>query len=392
METKKCPYCGEEIIVTAQKCKYCGESLGDAARPTARTEDTGGLNSGNGVLKTYLWSPVLNHYADFKGTMSRRQYWMFTILSNVFAAVVSVCCICISGVFGGVVYALCYLGLIVPSLAATVRRLHDIGKSGKMIFVAFIPMVGSIWLLILLCKKSKSNTKTPEAKWKMNDTIHSAVIGLLAVIAVSCSAFTGTKYYVSDEAEWDVTADLNYWVTVASTKKSDVDGTNEYAEWEGDPTIVRAQDLNGKFEHVLSASQIVERLGMEPEYCHEIFLKPMASTLDPDIIYFNYIFSGDGDGYCGKVDMETGEFALFDGTIIGMISAGTYEDCYLHTGSDGVSILHQSPIGVSEESNVFGKFSIGMLLLATGQTSKDFLDRLMDKEYAESVIKYLERL
>ena len=40
--------------------------------------------------------------------------------------------------------------LIVPYLAVMVRRLHDIDKSGAWIFISLIPIIGSIWLLILL--------------------------------------------------------------------------------------------------------------------------------------------------------------------------------------------------------------------------------------------------
>ncbi|MNR34825.1 Inner membrane protein YhaI [compost metagenome] len=41
------------------------------------------------------------------------------------------------------------LGTMVPSLAVSVRRMHDIGKSGWTIFVAMIPLVGPIWILVL---------------------------------------------------------------------------------------------------------------------------------------------------------------------------------------------------------------------------------------------------
>lgn len=32
-ETKRCPYCGEEILAVAKKCKHCGEWLDDSTRP-----------------------------------------------------------------------------------------------------------------------------------------------------------------------------------------------------------------------------------------------------------------------------------------------------------------------------------------------------------------------
>jgi uncharacterized membrane protein YhaH (DUF805 family) len=53
---------------------------------------------------------------------------------------------------------------LVPSLAVGVRRLHDVGKSGWMLLVALIPLIGAIWLLILFCKDSQPK----ENKWGVN--------------------------------------------------------------------------------------------------------------------------------------------------------------------------------------------------------------------------------
>lgn len=47
------------------------------------------------------------------------------------------------------------LGLLVPTLAVSVRRLHDIGKGGEWIFINLIPLIGSIWFLILLIKEGE---------------------------------------------------------------------------------------------------------------------------------------------------------------------------------------------------------------------------------------------
>ena len=47
---------------------------------------------------------------------------------------------------------------MLPLLAATVRRLHDIGKRGEYIFIIFVPLYGPITLLVLLCRDSSPET------------------------------------------------------------------------------------------------------------------------------------------------------------------------------------------------------------------------------------------
>lgn len=43
------------------------------------------------------------------------------------------------------------LGVLVPSLAVSVRRLHDIGRSGRLLLVSLVPVAGGIYLLYLFC-------------------------------------------------------------------------------------------------------------------------------------------------------------------------------------------------------------------------------------------------
>lgn len=49
----------------------------------------------------------------------------------------------------GIVSILYSLAILIPGLAVTVRRLHDVGKSGWMILITLIPVIGTIWLLVL---------------------------------------------------------------------------------------------------------------------------------------------------------------------------------------------------------------------------------------------------
>jgi uncharacterized membrane protein YhaH (DUF805 family) len=98
---------------------------------------------------------VLKNYAEFSGRARRKEYWMFALFNIVF----SIAAIILDNILGttiedvgyGLFYCLYGLAVIIPSLAVGVRRLHDVGKSGWFLFVALIPIIGAIWLLVLLC-------------------------------------------------------------------------------------------------------------------------------------------------------------------------------------------------------------------------------------------------
>lgn len=101
---------------------------------------------------------VMKQYSDFKGRARRKEYWMFTLFYLIFAIVVMALefAMGMGGEMGvGMLYLIFMLGHLVPSLAVSVRRLHDVGKSGWMILIALIPVIGWIWLLVLALTDSK---------------------------------------------------------------------------------------------------------------------------------------------------------------------------------------------------------------------------------------------
>jgi uncharacterized membrane protein YhaH (DUF805 family) len=102
---------------------------------------------------------VLKKYAVFSGRARRKEYWMFVLFNMIFAAVAALLDnllgMAIENVGYGLLYILYMLAVLVPSLAVMIRRLHDIGKSGWWFFISFIPLIGSIWLLVLLVTDSQ---------------------------------------------------------------------------------------------------------------------------------------------------------------------------------------------------------------------------------------------
>ena len=69
------------------------------------------------------------------------------ILDNIFR-------IAFGGIGYGPLYGLYTLAVIIPGLAVAIRRLHDVGKSGWMILINLIPIIGVIWFFILLVTDS----------------------------------------------------------------------------------------------------------------------------------------------------------------------------------------------------------------------------------------------
>ena len=95
----------------------------------------------------YWYLKVLKQYADFNGRARRQEYWMF-VLFNIIVSIVASVLDSILGTWGAIA-GLYGLAILIPGLAVGVRRLHDIGKSGWMLLIALIPIIGAIWLIIL---------------------------------------------------------------------------------------------------------------------------------------------------------------------------------------------------------------------------------------------------
>jgi uncharacterized membrane protein YhaH (DUF805 family) len=94
----------------------------------------------------------LRQFADFKGRARRKEYWMFYLINFIIGIFILVIAIVQGSNFLIVLYFILFFVTYLPSIAVTVRRLHDTGNAGWMFFVIFIPLIGAIWLLILLVK------------------------------------------------------------------------------------------------------------------------------------------------------------------------------------------------------------------------------------------------
>jgi uncharacterized membrane protein YhaH (DUF805 family) len=160
---------------------------------------------------------VLKQYADFSGRARRKEYWMFALFNAIFAIVSMILDnalgLTIAGLPYGAFYLLYVLAVLIPGLAVAVRRLHDVGKSGWMLLIGLIPIIGGIWLLVLMVTDSNTgdneygaNPKTASDDQSVSieysgDTIITLVVSWMFFSRLFWKLIPMTNYNFSSE-QW----------------------------------------------------------------------------------------------------------------------------------------------------------------------------------------------
>ena len=121
---------------------------------------------------------VLKKYAVFNGRARRKEYWFFALFNFIFTLVLSV----IDGMFGtfdsesglGVLGGIYILAVFLPAIGVTIRRLHDTDRSGWWILISLIPIIGAIWLLVLLVLDGTAgqNQYGPAQKGQLHNSLY----------------------------------------------------------------------------------------------------------------------------------------------------------------------------------------------------------------------------
>ena len=124
------------------------------------------------IMKKYYLDVLTDKYSDFNGRARRKEYWMWTLSVTI----IFIFAMIMDNLFGlnfelmgqdlgyGWIYLVAGIAHLIPGLAVVVRRLHDVGKSGWFYFIVLIPIIGVLWLLILLCTDGKKE----DNKWGTN--------------------------------------------------------------------------------------------------------------------------------------------------------------------------------------------------------------------------------
>ncbi len=163
-----CPQCGAPAANGAAHCQYCGAAL-PAQQPQPQpqyqqpqyqqpqyqqTQYQQGQPQAAQVSFGDAIKLFFANYTNFAGRSRRSEYWWAYLFNMLASSVLSVI---------PVIGWIASIALLIPGLSLSVRRLHDVGKSGWYLLFSLIPLFGAIYLLVLFCSDSG-----PDNQWGPN--------------------------------------------------------------------------------------------------------------------------------------------------------------------------------------------------------------------------------
>lgn len=110
-------------------------------------------------IRMYLYVEVFKKALDFEGRATRKEYWCFYLINMLIYIILNLLDIML-GVYSfeagvGILSLIFIIVVLIPGLAVTFRRLHDIGRSGWWFLVNLIPLIGPIIFLIFMLLDSQ---------------------------------------------------------------------------------------------------------------------------------------------------------------------------------------------------------------------------------------------
>ncbi|WP_026953037.1 DUF805 domain-containing protein [Algoriphagus mannitolivorans] len=119
---------------------------------------------------------ALRKFNRFSGRSRRKEFWIFGLFYLLFIFLAVFLDTLLGITFDeesivGPIYLLVVMVHFIPSLAVSVRRLHDTGRSGWWYFISLIPILGSIILFVFLCLEGNPGPnnygKDPKAAFRL---------------------------------------------------------------------------------------------------------------------------------------------------------------------------------------------------------------------------------
>ncbi len=147
-----CTKCGAKNPEDATFCYKCGNEMYTDKTRTMVDDTTDEIVAEEVNPLIDFWTNIVN----FEGKMNRHNFWVAVFIM----ALINIVIVAISyGTEAMILWYLYDLFFLIATLSASVRRLHDINKSGAYVLLNLIPLVGQVALLIMLLQENEVDKK-----------------------------------------------------------------------------------------------------------------------------------------------------------------------------------------------------------------------------------------
>ena len=95
-------------------------------------------------------------YVGFSGRAARSEYWywvLFIVLLSIVALLIDLTVFGFNTTGVNPISVIVSLATLLPNLAVSIRRLHDIDRVGWWVLLALIPLIGGIVLIVWACMR-----------------------------------------------------------------------------------------------------------------------------------------------------------------------------------------------------------------------------------------------
>lgn len=144
-----------EIAVAASRRTAVPVTSGQPTAPAAAFADPRNRTTG---LFGYFRRAIGANYANFRGRARRKEYWGFVLFSTLLLIAIAAAGFLLGIALGfdeerepvvtSIAAGVATLALLIPSIAVTVRRQHDIGLSGWFLLLWLIPSIGALIVFV----------------------------------------------------------------------------------------------------------------------------------------------------------------------------------------------------------------------------------------------------
>ncbi|UQZ89205.1 DUF805 domain-containing protein [Deltaproteobacteria bacterium Smac51] len=107
------------------------------------------------ALQMYFIDVLKTKYFQPNGRARRKEYWMFYLFYVIAYIILAIISSFLGENAAMIIPGLFALGVLLPMITLSIRRLHDIGKSGWWLLICLVPLVGSLILLVFTCLDSQ---------------------------------------------------------------------------------------------------------------------------------------------------------------------------------------------------------------------------------------------